>query len=514
MFFLFLFTEVSLVAVLGYFLVLPIYHYYRDPKKLRQYPTPLFAGFTNLWHMWEQYHHRRWISIHQAHEKLGPIVRLGPNELSFTDPRAIKDIYGHSSRALKDGFYDALSSTHKHVLDVIDRTEHARKRKLVANAMSMKMIEEFEHRVNADIRVLIEQWDKKCTSPPSSGVTSHPLSETIDARRWLNLITLDMIADLGLSTKIGFVATGDDVATCETVNGEVYQAHIEYGIGQNQNLTTTLGISMSMHWLTSKILGFHPGWTTGANFTNWSHHLVKQRLAREQAGEKLHDIFDSLLWTKERQPVAHEMGELVAEVALILTAGSDTTGIALCNILYLLIKNPRCQQKLYDELGTAFLAGDKVPAYDEIKILPYLRAVIDEALRDRPSLRQGLPRFTPPEGMEIAGKWIPGNTTVSAPCWTIHHDPELFYKPREFIPERWLGDAGVELQKWFFPFSTGARGCVGRNIAYLEISLIIASIIRRYEFAFAEPDWEPTIYETAVAKQGPMPVKIWRRVVT
>ncbi|KAK5551098.1 hypothetical protein LTR46_010916 [Exophiala xenobiotica] len=506
-----LLSEVAGLLAAAYFIITPLFEYFYDSKRLRQYPAPFLAGVTNLWHMQKQFTYQRWRSVDEAHKKLGPIVRLGPNELSFTDPRAIKDIYGHSSPALKADLYEAISSTHKHVLDVIDREEHARKRKLVANAMSMKMIEEYEHRVHEDILELVKQWDAHCTSLPAPGVTSHPEEETIDARRWLNLLTLDMIADLGMSTKIGFVKSGDDVVTCETVDGKTYKTHIEFGIGTNQNLTSTMGLSWNMRWLTTKLLAFHPGWKTGANMTNWSHHLTKQRLARERAGEKLHDIFDSLIWTKNRQPVPHELGEITAEVALILTAGSDTTGIAVCNILMLLIMNPRCLDKLHEELTTVCGDSEVVPAYDELKILPYLRACIDEALRQRPSLRQGLPRVTPPSGMEIAGHWIPGNTTVSAPCWTIHHDPNLFEDPQEYRPERWLGEAGAELQKWFFPFSTGARGCVGRNIAYMEVSLTIATIIRRYEFAFIEPNWQPTIYETLVAKQGPMPVKLWRR---
>ena len=113
--------------------------------------------------------------------------------------------------------------------------------------------------------------------------------------------------------------------------------------------------------------------------------------------------------------------------------------------------------------------------------------------------------------MYIAGTWVPGETTVSIPTWGMHHDPDVFEKPFDFIPERWLGESGANLQKNMLAFSAGARQCVGRNVAYTEISLIIATIIKRYNFALSRPDWKPTVYETMVLKTGPMPVKIWRR---
>ena len=59
----------------------------------------------------------------------------------------------------------------------------------------------------------------------------------------------------------------------------------------------------------------------------------------------------------------------------------------------------------------------------------------------------------------IAGEWIAGNTTVSVPTYSLHHDPDLFSDPWTYKPERWLEDDAADLQQVFIPFSAGGRGC-------------------------------------------------------
>ena len=91
-----------------------------------------------------------------------------------------------------------------------------------------------------------------------------------------------------------------------------------------------------------------------------------------------------------------------------------------------------------------------------IKDCQYLRACIDESLRDRPPVGIGLRRITPPAGAKIASYFVPGGITVSAPTCTIHHDPNLFTDPFSYKPERWFdGKERPLLRKYSLPFSTG-----------------------------------------------------------
>lgn len=507
------FLPLALSGLVITWIIVPTIRYFLDRKRLRQHPGPLPAAFTDLWMMYKHYTGGRTKSIHELHKKYGKIVRVGPESLSFASLEAVKDIHGHGTAAFKDKFYTSLAGDHRQLLDSIDKEQHAKKRKLFAAAFAQKSVEEKEHNVREDIQELINQWDKLASPPPPADQTVFQPHELIDARRWFNLLMLDLAGDFAFSMKLGFVAQGDDLTTCETIRGEKYLAHPEASINPNLQIISTLGYARSSFFkINRKLFSWHRGWKDGDIITDFITHLVKTRLSADADGKERSDFFHALNYTRDGVPIGMEMGELIQECSLLMVAGSETTTCALQNIFHYLIRNPRCMETLYEEVATAFDDEDEVvPAYDRIKFLPYLRAVIDETLRHRPSLAIALPRVTPPEGMSIAGVWVPGNTTVSTPTWTIHHDPELFEAPFEFRPERWLGESGAHLQTSFVPFSTGARACVGRNMAYMELSLIVATLVHRYHFALSSPDWEPTIYETMVIKSGPMPVKIWRR---
>lgn len=115
--------------------------------------------------------------------------------------------------------------------------------------------------------------------------------------------------------------------------------------------------------------------------------------------------------------------------------------------------------------------------------------------------------------MYIDGHWIPGNTTVAVPAYTAHRNPDIFTEPEEFRPERWLGDGAKRAQASFIAFSSGGRGCIGRNISYMEQSILVATLIRRYDFELPSPDWQLQWEEAFNLWPGPMPLSIRRRVL-
>jgi cytochrome P450 len=168
-------------------------------------------------------------------------------------------------------------------------------------------------------------------------------------------------------------------------------------------------------------------------------------------------------------------------------------------------------EKLREELDGALDEDEVVAPYDKVKHLPYLRACLDESMRLFPPTTFGLPRRTPPEGAPVVGDYIPGNTTVSISSYVAHRDPSVFPDPETYNPDRWYGEAGKELQPYFIAFSAGARGCIGRNISYLEQMVLLASLLHRYEFALPDPQWEPKRRENFNLSPGPMPLKVWRR---
>lgn len=128
-------TTLLLGLALGLVILHPIYTYFRDAKNLRRFPAPSIAAFTNLWAVNNHRQKHSSLKVHEAHEKLGPIVRIQPNHISFNVPEAVHDIYSHASKLTKDHFYDTFTGNeYASIVGTLSREDHARKRKYISNA--------------------------------------------------------------------------------------------------------------------------------------------------------------------------------------------------------------------------------------------------------------------------------------------------------------------------------------------------------------------------------------------
>jgi cytochrome P450 len=96
--------------------------------------------------------------------------------------------------------------------------------------------------------------------------------------------------------------------------------------------------------------------------------------------------------------------------------------------------------------------------FDRLGKMPYLDAVINEGMRLGVPVPSGGQRISPPGGATVAGHYVPGNTKVYIPPWTIHRDPRYFSDPLEFKPERFI-EQKIPAES-FIPFSYGPYGCV------------------------------------------------------
>jgi benzoate 4-monooxygenase len=175
--------------------------------------------------------------------------------------------------------------------------------------------------------------------------------------------------------------------------------------------------------------------------------------------------------------------ELTAEALTQLIAGSDTTSNSSCALLYHVARTPGVLQKLQAELDIAIPDSISVPTFELVRDLPYLQAVINEALRIHSTSSIGLPRQVPDDspGVRLCGYYFPPGTVLSVPNYTMHHSPSIWGRDAdEFRPERWEGVTARQ-KNAFNPFSYGPRACVGRNVAEMEMKLIAATWARRYE---------------------------------
>ncbi|KAJ3545699.1 hypothetical protein NM208_g2387 [Fusarium decemcellulare] len=474
------------VLLVVYFLIYPIILHFRDPKGLRRFPnlSPL-SGISNLPFMVIAHTGARSQYLARRH-KDEAILRTGPNSLSFGSIKAIKDIYGHGTPCTKDEQYTLTAGTHFHLADVVNKPEHARKRKVLSAAYALKNLEEWEFKVADKVQRLINHFDKCATAPLKGREYPDVRDINVDFRAWTNFFSLDAIADIGLSERLGLLDQGHDIVEAQEKDGSLFQASLRdclYPIARKQSL---LVWSYDYYKIIDKLSNIIPYYNRmGSSCSHgWDCIVLRRaqlRLERYRAGEKLDDFFQSLMQDKNGNSHNLEWGEIVAELNIMMNAGSVTTAIALTNILYQLLLHPHILTKLREELDAALEPNEVIAPYEKVKHLPYLRACLDESLRLWPPTTHGLPRKTPPEGLNIMGHFIPGGTTVSISSLVAHRDESVFPDAEKFLPERFLGEKGKELQPYFLTFSAGARGCIGRNISYLEQTVCLASLVHSLE---------------------------------
>ena len=248
----------------------------------------------------------------------------------------------------------------------------------------------------------------------------------------------DTFSYIGLSQRLGFLDAGDDECLSATWDGStkiVNYRQCLYGTSEAQS-----GLAWSYPWYKhlqtmSKIVSPHYRklWQLNEDWDGIYLHLANQRLERYNAGEKLDDFFQALMLDKSGTPHNLEWGEILAEISIMMNAGSTTTAIALANVMYQLLRNPKCLQRLREELDSVLDEDDVVAPYEKVKYLPYLRACLDESLRLWPPTSHGLPRMTPAEGTQILGDYIPGGVTVSMSAYVYIEIRSSFQNPRDTI---------------------------------------------------------------------------------
>ncbi|KAL1622616.1 hypothetical protein SLS56_008663 [Neofusicoccum ribis] len=477
----FLFTPWALLALPVLYYLLP----YLRNKAIRDIPAPFPAQFTNLWLLWQVRQGRRFLAVHDVHKKLGKMVRIQPHHISIADPDAIPLIYGHGNGFLKSEYYDAFVSIQRGLFNTRDRAEHTRKRKTVAHTFSAKSIGQFEQYMHGNLELLVKQWDRMAKES-SSGWAE------MDALHWFNYLAFDIIGDLAFGAPFGMLKEGRDFAEVrESPDAPPKTAPAIEVLNRRGEVSAAIGC---MPWIKPWAKYFpDPFFSKGVeaveNLAGIAVARVKQRLDNADQVDRV-DLLARLMEGKDEKGEKLGRQELTAEALTQLIAGSDTTSNTSCALLYHCLRNPQVIKKLQKELDQAIPNIDTVPEFSMVKDLPYLDAVIKETMRIHSTSSLGLPRMVVGAGVTVADHYFPAGTVLSVPSYSIHHSTAIWGADADaFRPERW--ENVTEKQKAaFIPFSYGPRACVGRNVAEMELALIVSTVFRRYEFELRQGEME------------------------
>jgi cytochrome P450 len=194
----------------------------------------------------------------------------------------------------------------------------------------------------------------------------------------------------------------------------------------------------------------------------------------------------------------------------------------LSGTVFQLLKHPEALKRTVKEIRSAFTSSDEIDLYSTTK-LQYMLAVLDETMRIYPPVPSQPTRQSPLGGDTVDGKFVPENTVIYVSQYAMNHLSTNFVKHDEFHPERFLHQETDMKESQFAndnfavfqPFSVGPRNCIGRNLAYAEMRLILARLLFDFDLELDEisRDWakrqksfilweKPALWVKVTAREG------------
>jgi cytochrome P450 len=248
---------------------------------------------------------------------------------------------------------------------------------------------------------------------------------------------------------------------------------------------------------------------------NFALKLVQDRQENPTDSDDMLNLFLSL---HKSNPERFSVRDVIAAAYINVVTAHDVVAITLRAVVYYLAKNPDVQEKLQKEISTAVDAQQlsNPSKYTEITGMSYLQAITWEALRVHPSTGLILERRCPKGGVTLHDMYIPEDTIIGVNCWVVNRDKGIFGEDSHaFRPERWLdSDPKVvaRMRANMFTFGAGARNCIGRNLAMMQLTKIIVELYRNFDIKLADPDKEWTVSGGWLTRQSNMEAVLTKRL--
>ncbi|KAK3356649.1 cytochrome P450 [Lasiosphaeria hispida] len=459
--------------------------------RLSRFPGPLAAKLTKIYGPYTARNGQMHIEQNKLFEKYGDIIRIGPNELLILSTDAIPKIHSAKSGCRKRdaGIYNIVTYKGEYNLDsILDREEHRWRRQVWERAMTTKGIHSYENSTRMVCKTFL-------------GKVAALEGRPIDSSLFSLLITFDNMGKIGFSHQFGTIEAGKE-------NHMLGLLEVTFGqIAQLGELVWPLAFFKS--------LGVGGD---SAKFDALTRKMADTR--REAQTEEIPDIFGHFVadFDSQKPTAFFNKSILYSDAGLILIGATDTIAVVLSYAFYYLAKNQSYQDRLYEEVTSAF--GNTVPGEftnNDLSKIQYLEAVINETLRlENPVCNNGA-RLTPLEGIVVNGVWIPGGSAVRVPGYAMQRSAKAFVQPDEFIPERWTTRPELILDSAaFFPFITGPNNCVGKRLAMMVLRLVLAYTVYDFRFEFARGEDGTAIHTKAknnlILKAGPLNLVFTKRV--
>ncbi|KAK3703562.1 hypothetical protein LTR37_014409 [Vermiconidia calcicola] len=263
-----------------------------------------------------------------------------------------------------------------------------------------------------------------------------------------------------------------------------YSPWIKSVFGSIKSAVILLGIRQYSTWL-NNLIEYYFKHNKGAREAEYKHfRYAADRVDGRWQRQRMLSRPDS--WAQVFDSFTIDEQHVTAQV--LMNAGTETTATALSGLTFYLLQDPVAMEKLKKEVRSEISSLRDV-TFEALARLKYTQTCLTEALRLYPPVPEGLRRRTPPGGVTICGKAVPGDVTVGVHHMATYRSSAHFRNPDRFAPERWLGDPEYadDHRDAFEPFQTGPRNCLGQSLAWHEMRLLLVTVIRRFDLSL-EPE--------------------------
>ncbi|KAF2036670.1 cytochrome P450 monooxygenase-like protein [Setomelanomma holmii] len=489
------------------FLTHVIITYIQNP--LRKIPAahPL-SHFTSLW-----IHSIRWRAIENAtltaaHARLGPIICLGPSEISVNCVNGgIRDVYagGFEKQSPARGGYNwyAFFSNYGGVDNMFSmggNKPHSLRKRMISNIYSKSALTASPAFLAQVSTILYDRFlpylDSACRK--NDGV--------LNISAFMSAATMDIVTGyiFGLKASSNLISTPDELSWFL----DLYNSRRSYNFWPQEFPGLT---GFAEKWLGYRLA---PKWVDEANskIEKWTQQMCQRAgqvliSGNTQPGDTpavYQQLYATLTKDAKKGDIENAGIEplLASEVLDHLAAGFDTSSITLTYVIHELSQHKDIQRRLQAELlsldpqlvssSSPHLLGRRV-----VDALPVLHAVIWETLRLHSAIPGPQPRFTPPQGCHLGPEersyYVPGGVRVSASAGLLHANEEVYERASEWRPERWLDLDKLDDERrkdmesrWFWAFGSGGRMCVGSHLAVYQMKYIVAALYSSYSTSIVD----------------------------
>ncbi|KAG6358974.1 hypothetical protein INS49_012494 [Diaporthe citri] len=370
-------------------------------------------------------------------------------------------------------------------LTTVDHAAHAFRRRVNVAALKPAVIKSLGARLPSHVDYLIQTLQRGTAPSPDGKIQGWSSGKNMTD--FLSYCIMDIMSDLTFTQTLNVQREAKNRHFVSSIPKGVGGMHL---VGHMQCM-----LLFNMHKVLFREL------TVGVKqFMDLSRSFADERFRQyHEDGIKGNDIWEKLLVSEDPATGrTFTREELASEASLMITGGTDGMITTLTSTLFYLLHNPQTLSRLTTELRARF----PVPS-DGARTCPisfgcpglqnftYLLACLDESMRLSSPVPSILPRRVGPGGIAVDGQYFAAGTCLGIPHYCLHRNEEVFPEPFSYKPERWmaaeLGEktdsghgplkAGVGQSFSFTPFGAGRSSCVGKPLAYQEMSYILARLL-------------------------------------